>query len=127
LGYERQILALPPRVVFPGEGHLLALTTHQRGATAGSAGGGFWKLASIGHDVYDGVYGGDLMRTNIVLDDDLLAEAIRVTGLKTKKDVVHEGLRLLVATKKRKSLLDLKGKIELAPGYDYKSLRTNKR
>jgi Arc/MetJ family transcription regulator len=67
------------------------------------------------------------MRTNIVLDDDLLAEAIRVTGLKTKKDVVHEGLRLLVATKKRKSLLDLKGKIELAPRYDYKSLRTDKR
>ncbi|HEX3553873.1 MAG TPA: type II toxin-antitoxin system VapB family antitoxin [Thermoanaerobaculia bacterium] len=67
------------------------------------------------------------MRTNIVLDDDLLSEAIRVTGIKTKKDVVHEALRLLVATKKRKSLLDLKGKIEFAPGYDYKSLRTDKR
>ncbi|HYX25506.1 MAG TPA: type II toxin-antitoxin system VapB family antitoxin [Thermoanaerobaculia bacterium] len=67
------------------------------------------------------------MRTNIVLDDDLLSEAIRVTGMKTKKEVVHEALRLLIATKKRKNLLDLKGKIELAPGYDYKTLRTDER
>jgi Arc/MetJ family transcription regulator len=77
-------------------------------------------------DVYDDVYGGALMRTNIVLDDDLLSEAIRVTGIKTKKDVVHEALRLLVATRTRKSLLDLDGKIELAPGYDYKALRADK-
>lgn len=67
------------------------------------------------------------MRTNIVLDDDLLSAAIRVTGLKTKKDVVHEALRLLVATRTRKSLLDLVGKIEFAPGYDYKALRADKR
>ena len=66
------------------------------------------------------------MRTNIVLDDELLSEAIRVSGIKTKKDVVHEALKILVATKKRKSLLDLEGKIEFAPGYDYKSLRANK-
>lgn len=66
------------------------------------------------------------MRTNIVLDDDLLDEAIRVSGIKTKKDVVHEALRVFIATKKRKSLLDLAGKIEFAPGYDYKSLRKDK-
>jgi Arc/MetJ family transcription regulator len=63
------------------------------------------------------------MRTNIVLDDELVAEASRVTGIKTKKDLVHEALRVLVATHKRRSLLDLKGKIEFAPGYDYKALR----
>lgn len=66
------------------------------------------------------------MRTNIVLDDDLLDEAIRVSGIKTKKDVVHEALKVFIATKKRKSLLDLAGKIEFAPGYDYKALRTDK-
>jgi Arc/MetJ family transcription regulator len=75
--------------------------------------------------VYDSVYGGT-MRTNIVLDDDLLDEAIRVSGIKTKKDVVHEALRTFIATKKRKSLLDLEGKIEFSPGYDYKSLREDK-
>ena len=63
------------------------------------------------------------MRTNIVLDDDLVAEASRISGIKTKKDLVHEALRVLIATKKRKNLLDLRGKIEFAPDYDYKELR----
>jgi Arc/MetJ family transcription regulator len=63
------------------------------------------------------------MRTNIELDDDLIAEAARLSGIKTKKDLVHEALRVFIATKKRKSLLDLKGRIEFAPGYDYKLLR----
>lgn len=63
------------------------------------------------------------MRTNIVLDDELVEEAARLTGITTKKDLVHEALRVLIATRKRKSLLDLEGKIQFAPGYDYKSLR----
>lgn len=63
------------------------------------------------------------MRTNIVLDDALMAEAGRLSGIRTKKDLVHEALRVFIAAKKRKSLFDLAGKIELAPGYDYKSLR----
>lgn len=63
------------------------------------------------------------MRTNIVLDDDLVAEAARLSGIRTKKALVHEALRVFIATKKRKSLLDLAGRIELAPGYDYKALR----
>jgi Arc/MetJ family transcription regulator len=66
------------------------------------------------------------MRTNIVLDDELVAEASRVTGIKTKKDLVHEALRVLIATRTRKNLLDLKGKIEFAPGYDYKELREDR-
>lgn len=67
------------------------------------------------------------MRTNIVLDDDLIAEASRVTGISTKKDLVHEALRVLIATRKRKSLLDLEGKIQFAPGYDHKTLREDRR
>jgi Arc/MetJ family transcription regulator len=63
------------------------------------------------------------MRTNIVLDDGLVAEAARLSGIKTKKDLVNEALKVYIAVKKRKSLLDLAGKIELAPGYDYKALR----
>jgi Arc/MetJ family transcription regulator len=68
--------------------------------------------------------GGETVRTNIVLDDDLMAEAARLSGIRTKKDLVHEALRVFIAAKKRKSLLDLAGKIELAPGYDYKALRS---
>jgi Arc/MetJ family transcription regulator len=70
------------------------------------------------------VYGEEeLMRTNIVLNDELVEEAARVTGINTKKDLVHEALRVLIATRKRKNLLDLEGKIQFSPGYDYKALR----
>lgn len=67
------------------------------------------------------------MRTNIDLDDELVAEAQRLTGIETKKAVVHEALQFLVGAKKRKSLLDLRGKIEFATGYDYKALRERRR
>lgn len=67
------------------------------------------------------------MRTNIELDDELVEEAQRLTGIGTKKDVVHEALRFLVQSRKRKSLRDLRGKIEFAPGYDYKALREARR
>jgi hypothetical protein len=62
-------------------------------------------------------------RTNVVLDDDLVQEAARLSGIRTKRALVHEALRFFIAAKKRKSLLDLEGKIELAPGYDHKALR----
>lgn len=39
--------------------------------------------------------------------------------------LVYAALRVFKATKKRKSLLDLRGKIEFAPGYDYKALRSS--
>lgn len=61
---------------------------------------------------------GDLLRINIVLDEDLVAEASRLSGITTKQDLVHEALRVLIASKKRKNLLDLRGKIEFAPDYD---------
>lgn len=63
------------------------------------------------------------MRTNIVLDDELVAEASRLSGIKTKRKLVHEALRQFVDSKKRRSLMELAGKIQLAPGYDYKALR----
>lgn len=50
------------------------------------------------------------MRTNIVIDDDLLAEALRLSGATTKKAAVERGLRLLVQTaRQRKALDDLAG------------------
>jgi Arc/MetJ family transcription regulator len=102
--YERNALAL--RIGW----HL-----HHRGAHTPSAGHPCYH-------VYGKVYG-DLMRTNIVLDDALVAEASRLSGITTKKDLVAEALRVFIASKKRKNLLDLRGKIEFAPDYDYKALR----
>ena len=51
------------------------------------------------------------MRTNIVLDDELVRRAQELTGIRTKKEVVTEGLRLLVRLGEQKNLLDLQGKI----------------
>jgi hypothetical protein len=42
------------------------------------------------------------MRTNIVIDDALMAEALRLSQLKTKKAVVERGLQLLIQLKNRK-------------------------
>ena len=63
------------------------------------------------------------MRIEIDLDDDFVEEAMRVTGITDLEELVREALRVLIGQKRRKSLLDLEGKIEFAPGYDYKSLR----
>ena len=63
------------------------------------------------------------MRTNIVIEDDLMYKAMLLSGLKTKKEVVTKALQELVAAYSRKNLLDLKGQIGFSDGYDYKSLR----
>lgn len=52
------------------------------------------------------------MRTNIVIDDKLMAIALRISGSKTKKDVVEEGLRLLVKVKNQSKLKNYRGKLK---------------
>ncbi len=52
------------------------------------------------------------MRTNIVIDDDLMAQALKATGLDTKKDAVEQGLKLLVKRSKQQSIRSLRGKIK---------------
>ena len=51
------------------------------------------------------------MRTNIVNDDKLMAEAIKLSQLKTKKAVVETGLRLLIQIKKQERIKSLRGKL----------------
>lgn len=52
------------------------------------------------------------MRTNIVIDDDLMAAALEATGLRTKREVVEEGLRTLLRLKQQTELRKLRGKYE---------------
>ena len=52
-----------------------------------------------------------IMRTNIVLEDALVEKALKLTGLKTKKAVVEEGLRTLVRLREQERVLDLFGKL----------------
>jgi Arc/MetJ family transcription regulator len=51
------------------------------------------------------------MRTNIVLDDKLIERAQKLTGIKTKREVVHEALRLLILLKEQGQLRTLRGKL----------------
>jgi Arc/MetJ family transcription regulator len=52
------------------------------------------------------------MRTNIVIDEDLMKEAMTLSRLKTKKAVVESGLKLLVQIKKQEQLKNLRGKLK---------------
>jgi Arc/MetJ family transcription regulator len=52
------------------------------------------------------------MRTNIVIDDALMKEAIRLTGAKTKKEAVELGLRTLVQIKRQERIKRYKGQLK---------------
>ncbi len=51
------------------------------------------------------------MRTNIVINDQLMADALKATGLTTKKEAVDLGLRMLVRLKKQQVIRQLRGKL----------------
>ena len=63
------------------------------------------------------------MCTNIVIDDKLIEEAMRVSGLTTKKDVVNRALSEFVQRHTRKDLAQIQGKIQFDDDYDYKAMR----
>ena len=52
------------------------------------------------------------MRTNIVIDDQLMADALKVTGLTTKKEAVERGLQLLVKQNQQQAIRELRGKLK---------------
>jgi Arc/MetJ family transcription regulator len=52
------------------------------------------------------------MRTNIEISDELIEEALRISGLKTKRAVVEAGLRILIRLKRQEDILHLAGKVQ---------------
>ena len=52
------------------------------------------------------------MRTNIDIDDDLMRQAMRSSGARTKRAAVEEGLRLLIQTRGQASMRRLRGKVK---------------
>ena len=52
------------------------------------------------------------MRTNIVIDDKLMQETLRATGLKTKREAVEHGLRTLLRLRKQAQIRQLRGKVQ---------------
>lgn len=52
------------------------------------------------------------MRTNIVIDDDLMQQASKLSGLQTKREIVEAGLRLLVQLKQQEKIRSVRGKLK---------------
>lgn len=63
------------------------------------------------------------MRTNIVLNDQLVEEAMRLTHARTKKEVVDRALRELVSRHRQRALRDLVGRDLIDPDYDVRTVR----
>ena len=64
------------------------------------------------------------MRTNIVLDDKLVKEAMKLANVKTKREAVDVALRRFVQSGRQHRLLALAGSGGIQPGYDYKRVRS---
>ena len=64
------------------------------------------------------------MRTNIIIDDTLMREALRISGCRTKKETVEAGLKLLVTMKKQAGIRKMRGKLNWEGDLD--AMRTDK-
>lgn len=53
-----------------------------------------------------------LMRTNIEIDDKLMNDVLKATGLKRKKDVVELGLKTLIRLKKQERIKEFRGRLK---------------
>ena len=63
------------------------------------------------------------MRTNIIIDDKLMDEALKLSDFKTKKETVEEALKLFVSIKNQSSIRSYKGKLHWEG--DLEQMRSN--
>lgn len=66
------------------------------------------------------------MATNLAIDDGLLEEALRIGGQKTKRATVTEALSEYIQRRKQQQIIELFGKLDVDPKYDYKKQRRRK-
>lgn len=66
------------------------------------------------------------MATNLAIDDQLLNEALKLGGHRTKKATVTEALEEYILRRRQARLLDLFGQLDFDPGWDYKQARQRK-
>jgi Arc/MetJ family transcription regulator len=64
------------------------------------------------------------MRTNVVIDDQLIKDALKLSKMKTKKELIHRALEEFIRNRKRLDLREIKGKIRFAEDYNYKEMRS---
>ena len=63
------------------------------------------------------------MATNLALDDELIEQARKLGGHKSKREAVTAALRQYVRSRRSSKILDLQGQIEYYDDYDYKAAR----
>lgn len=63
------------------------------------------------------------MATNIELNENLLTKAMKLGGMRTKKEAVNQALSEYVQRREQLKVLDFFGTVELDPDYDYKKQR----
>ncbi|WP_045216026.1 type II toxin-antitoxin system VapB family antitoxin [Desulfonatronovibrio magnus] len=63
------------------------------------------------------------MEAKIAIDDNLLQDALSVSGLQTKEELINEALREYIKVKKRKDLTELAGRIEFYQDFNHKKMR----
>ena len=66
------------------------------------------------------------MATNLSIDPELIEQALRVSGEKTKKAAVSRALEEFIARRKQKNRLELMGRLEWDTSYDYKAERSRR-
>jgi Arc/MetJ family transcription regulator len=64
------------------------------------------------------------MRTNVVIDDQLIKDALKLSKMKTKKELIHRALEEFIRNRKRLDLREVRGKIRFAEDYNYKEMRS---
>ena len=52
------------------------------------------------------------MRTNIMIDDELMTDVLKLTGIKSKREAVEQGLRTLLALKQQEKIKQFKGALK---------------
>ncbi len=63
------------------------------------------------------------MATNLSIDPELIEQALKVSGARTKKAAVTKALQEFIARRQQKGLIDLVGRLEWDAGFDYKAER----
>jgi Arc/MetJ family transcription regulator len=63
------------------------------------------------------------MRTNIIIDEEIMRTAMEISGIRTKKGVVDQAMREFVARHSKKDLSELRGKVRFSDDYDYSDHR----
>ena len=66
------------------------------------------------------------MPTNLAIDEQLLEDALRIGGKRTKRETVNDALREYIQRRKRVKALEAFGTITMDPTYDYKKMRRSR-